>query len=171
VSGTFRFWSALRLFGRSCADLISTLGLGGRGAEISVGGITIRIPPEYPGSSWETFEPESVKRFSQWVERNPGALIIDIGCSLGIYSALALSIDSTAKVAAIDGDLASVAATRRLCQHTKGRDLVLVHGLVTNKAPPSSLDEASQKTDQEISAVSGDVGTTQYICLTSSKAR
>ena len=112
------FWALLR------RPYQYALGLGGRGAEISVGGKTIRIPPEYAGSGWETFEPESVKRFSQWIERNPGAMVIDIGCSLGIYSALALSIDPTAKVVAIDGDLASVAATRRLCQHTKGRDLV-----------------------------------------------
>jgi hypothetical protein len=48
----------------------------------------VRMPAEFTGTSWETFEPEAVSKFVEWVRQH----VLDIGSSLGIYSALALCL-------------------------------------------------------------------------------
>jgi FkbM family methyltransferase len=94
--------------------------------------------------------------------------VLDIGSSLGIFSAVALFADSQTEVVAFDSDLASLAAVRRLCQHAPGARLRLVMGFVAEQPTAvRSLAEAVADTGTALaqSGVRGDVGTTRYVCL------
>ena len=157
-------WKRLR------APYHRVLGAGGRGVEVLVGGSApVRMPPEYAGGSWEAVEPKTVAAFAGWVRRHPGATVVDVGSSVGIFSAVALFADATTNVIAFDGDLASLAAVRRMCSHATGNRLSVVHGFVTDSsgATGCSLDEATSATDRALKASAGlgDVGTTRYVSL------
>lgn len=157
-------WSALR------GPYHWLLNAGGNGVNILVGGIAnVRIPPEYTGSPWETFEPETVVAFLTWIREHSGGMVLDLGCSLGIYSAIALFGDPHTVVVAFDSDLASLRATQRLTQYAKGDRLQLVYGLLADQGTDgSSLSDATSATALELADASrtGDVGTTRYVCLT-----
>lgn len=157
-------WKALR------APYHRVLGAGGRGVEVLVGGSApVRMPPEYAGGTWEALEPKTISAFAGWVRSHPGAAVVDVGSSVGIFSAVALFADAATNVIAFDADLASVAAVRRMCSHATGNRLSVVHGFLTDSsgAPDRSLDDAIGATDRalKVSASRGDVGTTRYVSL------
>src|SRR5689334_16301658 len=81
------------------------LGVRGNGVRISVSGaVDIRIPPEFCGSGWDTYEPESICALVDWARRHPGGLILDVGCAVGLYSAVSLFTDYSTRVIAFDSD-------------------------------------------------------------------
>jgi FkbM family methyltransferase len=150
LEGAEGLWSVLR------KPYHLALGLGGRGTKVSIGGsdkVTIRIPPDLSGWSVEDYEPENVDALSRWIRRHPGGLFVDVGCSIGFFSAAAMFLDPAARLIAIDGDLESVAATRRFCRYapTPSR-LTTIHGLVTDDAPSCSLADAASQTDTRLAA-------------------
>jgi FkbM family methyltransferase len=127
------------------------------------------MPAEFTGAStWEKFEPEAIAPFARWVQQHSGGIVLDIGSSMGIYSAVALFTNRQVEVVAFDPDLASLAAARRLCRHAEGRRLRTVYGFVTD-APThiNSLESAVAITETSLAraAPSGDVGTTRYLCI------
>ena len=68
-----------------------------------VGGVvTVRIPAAYAGGSWESHEPEAIAALADWMRRRPGAIVLDAGCSVGMFSAVALFADPEAEVIAFD---------------------------------------------------------------------
>jgi FkbM family methyltransferase len=158
-------WSSVR------KPYLWALDASGAGVEIKVGDrAVVRIPAEYAGGSWEGFEPESIAEFVGWVRCHPGGIVLDIGSSIGIYSAVALFADSNVDVVAFDADLASLAAARRLCRHAAGNRLRLIHGLLgATSTEPTSLASAVARTEAALALaqtdVRGDVGTTRYVCL------
>src|SRR5262249_16914038 len=102
------------------------LNAGGDGVSVLVGGMAfVKIPAEFSGGSWEKFEPESIATFASWVQRNSDGLVLDIGSSIGIYSATALFANPRVQVVAFDSDLCSLAAVRRICQYANGSRLRL----------------------------------------------
>ena len=142
------------------------LDLRGRGTKVIVGGAAeVWIPAEFTGSAWEMFEPESVSKFAEWVRHHSGGFVLDIGSSLGIYSAIALFCDNEVEVVAFDSDLASLAAVRRLCQHAAGGRLRLVHGFITQIANDiTSFSMAIAAT--EAALLQTDIrSSTRYLCL------
>ena len=145
------------------------LNIRGRGVPIRVGGAAdIRMPPEFAGGSWELHEPKTVEVFANWVRERKNPLILDVGSSIGIFSAVALFANSTAEVVAFDPDLASLAAVRRLCQYGQPSRLRLVHCFVADKSSSIlKIDGAVRLTEQGLATanVTGDVGTTRYIAL------
>jgi FkbM family methyltransferase len=151
------------------------LGAGGHGVEVKVGGTAaVRMPPAFSGGAWETFEPEAVAALADWVRRHPGGLVLDIGSSIGIFSAIALSAGDDVEVVAFDPDLASLAAVRQLCAHAEGERLRLVHGFVTQAASETaSLEEAAARTQAALirTGIRGEVGTTRYASLTDAVPR
>jgi FkbM family methyltransferase len=151
------------------------LGAGGHGVEVKVGGTAaVRMPPAFSGGAWETFEPEAVAALADWVRRHPGGLVLDIGSSIGIFSAIALSAGDDVEVVAFDPDLASLAAVQRLCAHADGQRLRLVHGFVTQAASETaSLEEAAARTQAALirTGIRGEVGTTRYASLTDAVPR
>jgi len=67
------------------------LSLGGRGTKVSVGSIgnrvTIRIPPDLSGWSFEEYEPKTIDALLHWIKHYPGGLVIDIGSLFGFFLA------------------------------------------------------------------------------------
>lgn len=145
------------------------LNLGGRGVAVSVGGsCTVRIPPEFSGGYWESYEPETVAAVVGWLEKHPTALFLDIGCAIGIFSIVGLFVSDRVEVVAFDSDLASLKATERMCQYAGGNRLRLIHGFVSNEHSSGlGLSAASTKTLEALStsSVTGAPGTTVYICI------
>lgn len=143
---------------------------GGRGVAVRVGGaVTVRIPAAYAGGSWESHEPEAIAALADWLRRRPGAIVLDAGCSVGMFSAVALFADPAAEVIAFDSDLPSLAATRRMCALADGSRLRVVHGfLVAREGAGLRLEAAVGETLAALAAGghSGDPGTTRYVCLT-----
>jgi hypothetical protein len=143
------------------------LDLGGHGTKVLVGGTAVVwMPAEFTGGAWESFEPESVAAFTQWLRKNPGGMVLDVGSSLGIYTAIALFNNDTVEVVAFDSDLASLAAVRRLCQHATGRRLRLVHGFIAEMTTDATSLEAAVRISYESLLQTGerDDGI-RYICL------
>jgi FkbM family methyltransferase len=150
------------------------LNAGGRGVEVLVGNAAaVRMPADFTGGTWEQFEPEAIAVFADWVRQHPGGLVLDVGSSIGIYSAVALFANPLVKVVAFDSDLSSLAAVRRLCQHAKGGRLRVVHGYITQTPNEvSSFDLAVATTEVALlrTGVSGEAGTTRFRCLTDQDA-
>lgn len=151
------------------------LSIGGRGVSVRVGRIAnIRMPAEFAGGSWDAHEPETVRSFTRWVQGHRDGLVLDIGSSVGIFSAVALFANPTATVTAFDPDLSSLAAVQRLCQYASGSRLQLVRCFVSDRSSaPVTIADAASMTERELSraGVSGDVGTTRYIALNDEAAR
>ena len=150
------------------------LNRGGKGVCIRVSGkAAVWIPAEFAGGDWEQYEPDSVAWYADWVRCHPASLVLDVGSSIGILSAVALFADPTVEVVAFDSDLNSIAATRRLCQHASGRRLRLIHGFVGEMATENvPLATAMRVTEQALARTGarGDVDETRYVCLTDTDA-
>jgi FkbM family methyltransferase len=126
-------WNTLR------PGYLRLLNLGGQGIAVSVGGrATIRMPPEYVAASWETYEPEAVGAAAKWAKENPGGLFLDVGCHVGLFSAVALFSGRDIEAIAFDSDLGSLAETYCLCRHAPGK-LRAVHGFVTQSGQGLAL--------------------------------
>jgi FkbM family methyltransferase len=145
------------------------LNLSGTGVTVTLGGsCTVRIPPEFCGGYWESYEPEAINVAVSWLEKHPTALLLDIGCAIGIFSVASLFVSEQVEVVAFDSDLASLKATQRMCQYANGNRLQLVHGFVSNEHLSGlGLNAASAKTQQALSrsSVTGAPSTTAYICI------
>jgi FkbM family methyltransferase len=157
-------------------DLLRTpyhnlLDIYGEGVKISVGGIApARIPPIYAGNLWESYEPESIQVFTDWLKGHPDALVLDVGCAIGIYSLVALFTSEKTEVIAFDPDWASLKASQRMCQYAKGNRLQLVRGFVGNEhISGKSLETVVSETANNLNSnlITGNPGTTAYICIDS----
>lgn len=156
-------WSALR------GPYHKILDLRGAGVEIAVGGIAnVRMPTEFVGGSWEQFEPESVAAYLRWLRRNPRAMVLDIGCSIGIYSLIALFAADQVGVVAFDSDLASLRAARRMTKYASGDRLQLVFGFVAADATQcDSLAGAVAATARLMQGAAPGAGADarRYVCI------
>lgn len=163
LEGADWLWSLLRRPYQRVVDLR------GRGVEVRVGDYqTVRMPAEYTAGSWESYEPEAVKALVDWLGVNPDAVVLDVGCAVGIFSAISLFASPTAEAIAIDSDLSSLKATQRLCRYAPADRLRVIQGLVAAEHGSGwNLDEACEETLKVLAlrGVTGDVGTTAYICL------
>ena len=104
------------------------------------------------------------------LEKHPSALLLDIGCAIGIFSVASLFVSDQVEVVAFDSDLASLKATQRMCMYTSGDRLQLVHGFVSNEHLSGlGLNAAYAKTQQALStsSVTGAPGTNTYVCIDS----
>lgn len=133
------------------------------GAEITMAGRTVRLGAS--SGDWETYEPESVDEFLSWIEENPGSLILDIGCAIGLYSGIALSVDPTACVVAVDGDINSLVLTRNLCKHSRGNRVAVLYGLLTDQATHAiPFATAEQLTSEKLAGMTS-FGPNAYVTL------
>jgi len=141
----------------------------GKGVRIIVGGkAAVRMPAEFAGGDWELYEPEAVAWFAEWVRCHPGGIVLDVGSSIGILSAVALFADPAVDVIAFESDLDSLAAARCLCRHASGQRLRLVHGFIGQTTTEAvSLATAMKTTHHALAAsgIRGEVGKTRYVCL------
>jgi FkbM family methyltransferase len=135
-----------------------------RGVEIIVANARVRIPAEFAGGGWEDYEAASMERFVDWIRAHPGGTVLDVGCAIGIYSAVALAHPDT-KVIAFDSDLASLAATRRMCGEPGEGRLTLLHGFVLDvPAPAERFDAAALRSSRALEDLAAS-STTRYVCV------
>ena len=142
------------------------LNLGG-GVEIFPGeAVKCRIPAEYSGRDWETYEAPAVRLAADWARRYQNGLFLDIGSSVGFFSTAVLFANPAAETIAFDSDLASLATTRRFCRFAAGTPQ-LVYGFVTASGSGKTLDQALRQTRAALTAAkpSGSPGTTRYVCV------
>jgi FkbM family methyltransferase len=144
------------------------LDAGGRGVLIHVGGhATVRVPAAWASYDWKTYEPETIQAASKWAGENPGGLFLDIGCSVGIISAVVGFAGQSIETIAFDSDLSSLQATRVMCKHTPSGKLRLVYGFVSESGSGKNLASAEADTDTalSLSGATGKPGSTRYTNL------
>ena len=145
------------------------LNAGGQGVEVAIGGACIaRIPGELAGGSLDTYEPQAVAAMVDWLRRAHRPLLLDVGSAVGILSVAGLAATPDSEVIAFDSDLSSLKAVERICKHYAASRLTLVHGFISDTHKSGrTLSEASGDTRARIaqSKVTGDPGTTAYVCL------
>ena len=137
------------------------------GARVLIGGeIVVRMPAQYSGFFWEQYEPESMRTAIDWVRSNPGCTVLDIGCSVGIFSVACLFADMQSEVIAFDSDLESLVETRSMCRYCSGSRLRTIYGLVSDESGPA-LPEALAISEMAIAGRGqhGLPGETSYVCL------
>jgi FkbM family methyltransferase len=129
-----------------------------RGVAVTIGGnLPVRMPAEFTGLGYESYEVECVRALSDWVQGHPDGTLLDVGCSIAVFSLAGLTLSPELRVIAFDADLASLKATRRLCEQAGGTRLRLVHGLLTETHPSAqTLDAAVTQTAESLRAAPGD---------------
>ena len=142
------------------------LGLSSRGVEVKLGQcIRVVMPPSFGAGSWEAYEIQEIQRVVRWLDETPRGLVLDVGCSVGIYSLITLSRSSEAEVIGFDPDLASLKATQNICSYVDKKRLHVIHGFVSNRhVNEKDANEAihSTETALERSHLTGEPGTTEY---------
>lgn len=145
------------------------LNAGGSGVEVSIGGACVaRIPGELSGGSLAEYEPPAVKALVDWLRAAQRPVVLDVGSAVGIISVASLAANRESEVIAFDSDLASLRAVERICGHYAAGRLTVIHGFVADvHKSGKSLVQAKIKTQMDIlrSNVTGDPGTTAYVCL------
>ncbi len=154
-------WSALR------RPYHKLLDLRGAGVDIAVGGIAnVRMPTEFVGGAWEQFEPASVAAYWRWLREHPRGIVLDIGCSIGIYSLVALFAADRVSVVAFDSDPASLRAARRMTKYASGDRLRLVLGFVASDATECGpLADAVVTTAGLIEEAAPHPDATRFVCI------
>jgi FkbM family methyltransferase len=156
-------WNALR---PGYHRVLNTLG---GGVPLRFGPLAVRIPAEFSGLGWEGYEPEAVNAFVAWIKDHPACTVLDVGCSVGLMSLLALASSDAAEVWAFDADLTSLGLIERLCKHTRNPSRVRpILGLLS--ADPTDLadiETAVFRTAEELQRASRspDLHNIRYVCL------
>lgn len=122
----------------------------GRGVKIYMGDqLFITIPPESADREWENYEKKPVAATIQWLNKYPRSFVIDIGCNLGLYSAVVLFASRYAEVLGIDSYLYNLKITKDTCRYSDLRRLYLIHGLIMDKhLKTQDAAEAKKTTEQ-----------------------
>ena len=141
-----------------------------KGVRVTVGGaVDVRMPKEYIGGRWESYEPEEVRAIVSWLLKHPGSLFVDVGCAVGIYSLIALTLG--AKVIAFDSDINAIKMTERFCRYQGTPQLLW--GFVSERHESGrSLDSLLELTSRRVteSHATGKPGTNRYTCIGSDSA-
>lgn len=144
------------------------------GVAVKLGGVrSIRILPEFSGAYWETFEPEAVAAAVRWFEAHRTGMLLDVGCSFGIYSLLALSVSPQLEVLAFDSDASSLKAAGRMCARVAGRRLRLIQGFVgAAQSHDFDLETVCARTTELLSSdsIKDDVTACNFVTMRSSAA-
>jgi len=149
------------------------LNQGGRGVEVDIGGAArVRMPAAFANKPWEKYEPETMKVFADWCRKNPGARILDVGSSVGLFTLASLFAHPKNEVVAFDSDLASLNILREFCQLAEGQRVRLVRGLVSSQGCGRTVEEAIRDTAEELQRLppAKSNSSSQYICLNDASA-
>lgn len=140
----------------------------GRGVPLKVGGVSIRVPPRFARPPWTDYEAISTTQVAQWLATRPDACLLDIGCSVGIYSLLTLAMSPRSAAYAFDADLVSLKTTARLCRNVGPERLGLIYGFVSDHskggrdAGVATREAAALVARPEVAA---DPSFTAYVCI------
>lgn len=140
----------------------------GRGVPLKVGGVDIRVPPRFARTPWTDYETISTTQVAQWLATRPDACLLDIGCSVGIYSLLTLALSPRGTAYAFDADPVSLKTTVRLCRNVGPERLKLIYGFVSDKSEGGrNAETATRETAVLVASpeVAADPSFTTYVCI------
>src|SRR5437868_3688515 len=122
-----------------------------RGVVYRFGGHRVRFPAAHARTAWDEYEPEAMRHYVRWVEEHPHGLVVDVGCSVGVFSHVALNASRSVRVFAIDSDLASLREATRLTgdNYPAGRFSV-VHGYIGENGTPTDLAFIGYETQRRL---------------------
>lgn len=126
----------------------------GRGRDVPLeAGITLHVPTYFATSAWSGYEVAAMRSSLRWLRANADSTFVDVGCSVAIYSLMALNASPRARVLAIDPDRVSLMTTAEFCRFADTSRLSLVQGFVADTGSPgASLAGALRATQQMLGA-------------------
>ena len=139
-----------------------------RGRALEIGGRPVRVPARFARAPWTNYETESTVRVAEWLQTRPTAALLDIGCSVGVYSALALAQSPQTEAYAFDADLVSLKATLALCRHVGAERLHPIHGFIAERnAAGLDAGRATAATRQQLAdaRIPADPEACTYTCI------
>lgn len=96
-------------------------------------GLSLRVPAYYANAAWTGYEEAGMRACLVWLQQHPAGMLADVGCSIAIYSLLALQVSPRSRVFAFDSDRISLKTTAEFCRFADTRRLGLVHGFLTDQ--------------------------------------
>jgi FkbM family methyltransferase len=141
----------------------------GRGRRVPLNvGIALHMPTYFATTAWSNYEEDALRACLRWLQGHPDAVLADVGCSIAIYSLMALQVSSRVRVIAFDSDRISLKTTAEFCRFADTSRLALVHGFVTDReAPGMTLAKAIAKTREILAApgLQSEPTAIRYLCL------
>jgi len=141
------------------------------GVRLSLGGTEVKVPARFARAPWTHYEPAATRRVAHWLENKPNPAVVDVGCSIALYSLLALSLSPDNEVWAIDSDLVSLQSSRWLCSYVGADRLRVICGYVgdaptVDLAAPQAADATAASLADDSVPAEPSLGS--YICLNTS---
>jgi FkbM family methyltransferase len=141
----------------------------GRGRRMRLdAGVTVRVPTFFATAAWTNYEEHGMRACSEWLSGHPDGVLADVGCSIAIYSLMALQVSPRARVIAFDADNISLKTSAEFCRFSDLSRLSLVHGFLTEThTSGSTLDQAVADTRKALSApgLSAEPTAVRFLCL------
>jgi FkbM family methyltransferase len=132
------------------------------------------VPWSLVGASrWSDYEPVTTELLARLVEDQPAITVVDIGCSIGIFSLLALSVSREATVYSMDADLMALAMARAMGRSTGANRHRFIWGFCGNAEMSRSnplrvdLEGAARKTGEVMKQANlrPRIGANRYTCI------
>ena len=129
----------------------------GKGVKVHIPGpVQVRLSPAYLNYiDWEHYEEETLQKYVAYLRERPQAGVVDLGCSIGVFTLAALEVSRSISVVAWDADTASVASLFDICKYAPSLDRVHpVVGYCSSQATHrSSWDAIMQDARQRLASV------------------
>src|ERR1700690_805635 len=141
----------------------------GRGRRLSLDiGVSLHMPTYFATEAWTDYEVRGMRACHDWLASHPDAVLADVGCSIAIYSLMALQVSPSVRVFAFDSDSNSLKASAEFCRFCDLSRLGLVHGFLPDRHKSgSTLAQALANSRAAISApgVHAEPTLVRYLCL------
>lgn len=124
-------------------------------------------------SRWSEYEPQSLEFLAGLIDREPDAVFVDVGCAIGVYSLLALSVSPRTRVYSFDADLMALSICRHMCRATGGERHGLIWGFCADEAAARSnplrddLAAAARCSEEKVmrTDLKPRIGANNYVCM------
>lgn len=166
---------AIKSVGIGAASLVS------KGATVEVAkGRRMVVPWDLVGATrWEDYEPVSMDLCARFIEQHPNAVVVDVGCSIGIFSCMALHLSNQTDVYSLDADLMSLTMAKKMGSTAPGQRHQVIWGFCThperaNSNPLRSDLSGATKRSQQLLDQSGlkpSIGANKYTCIDGSESK
>jgi FkbM family methyltransferase len=157
----------LRLFlKRTYCRMIDPFGRGHR-LPLDIG-ISVHVPTYFFTPAWSNYEVDAMGACHGWLTVHPDGVLADVGCSIAIYSLMALQAFPRAKVYAFDADSISLKTSAEFCRFSNLSRLDLVHGFLTEKhSSGATLQQAIADTKRILSepGIHAEPTEVRFLCL------
>jgi FkbM family methyltransferase len=159
----------IKSVGIGAANLVS------KGATVEVAkGRHMVVPWDLVGATrWEDYEPVSMDLCARFIEQHPDALVIDVGCSIGIFSCMALHLSDRTEVFSLDADLMSLTMAKKMGSTASGQRHNVIWGFCTDpgrsgaNALRADLPAATKRSNEVLvrAGLKPSIGANKYTCI------